>query len=120
MQGGDVEERMQEIYHARGREGEVITRARASRRLDSRSPPSRSPPSPQRSTFQSRVEAVRVDVLVTDGGRPVPGLGPADFEVLDSGVAQQIDLVDPIEMPLNVVFVFDLSASVAGEPLDRT
>ena len=38
------------------------------------------------STFTSRIEAVRVDVLVTENGRPVQGLTPADFEVLDNGV----------------------------------
>ena len=27
-------------------------------------------------TFSTRVEGVRVDVLVTEGGRPVTGLGP--------------------------------------------
>jgi VWFA-related protein len=74
---------------------------------------------PQRPTFSSGVEAVRVDVLVTDAGRPVAGLGPEDFEVFDNGIAQRVDLVDPLQMPLNVVFVFDLSASVAGEPLSQ-
>ncbi len=71
----------------------------------------------QQPTFKAGVEAVRVDVLVTDGGRPVVGLGPDDFELLDNGVVQHVDLVDAVQIPLNVVFVFDLSASVAGEPL---
>ena len=62
---------------------------------------------------------MRVDVLVTVGGRTVGGLGPDDFELLDNGVRQRVDLVDPSEMPLNVVFVFDLSDSVAGEPLSH-
>src|SRR3990172_983107 len=43
--------------------------------------------------FSVSVEGVRVDVLVTDGRRPVAGLGVADFEVRDT------------------------SASVAGQPL---
>ena len=70
-------------------------------------------------TFSSRVEAVRVDVLVTDNGQPVRGLGPADFEVRDNGVLQQIDLVSFEQIPLNVVLALDMSDSVAGERLER-
>ena len=73
----------------------------------------------QQPTFRSGVEAVRVDVLVTEGGRLVTGLRPEDFELRDNGVRQQVDLVDTAEMPLNVVFVFDLSESVAGQPLEH-
>jgi Ca-activated chloride channel homolog len=73
----------------------------------------------QQPTFRAGVEAVRVDVLVTQAGRTVPGLRPQDFDLLDNGVPQRVDLVDHVEMPLNVVFVFDLSESVAGEPLSH-
>jgi len=40
--------------------------------------------------FSSKVEAVRVDVLVTDrekGGTAVLGLKPSDFEVLDNAAS---------------------------------
>ena len=47
----------------------------------------------QRPTFSARVETVRVDALVTENGQPVPGLGPADFEVFDNGVRQDVELV---------------------------
>ena len=70
-------------------------------------------------TFSSRVEAVRVDVLVTDARGPVRGLGPADFEIRDNGVLQQVDLVSFDQIPLNVVLALDMSASVAGDRLDR-
>jgi len=70
-------------------------------------------------TFSSRVEAVRVDVLVTDKGQPVHGLGPSDFEIKDNGIDQQIDLVSFDQIPLNVILAFDMSDSVAGERLDR-
>lgn len=70
-------------------------------------------------TFSSRVEAIRVDVLVTDGRAPVRGLGPADFEIRDNGVLQQVDLVSFDQIPLNVVLALDMSASVAGDRLDR-
>lgn len=69
--------------------------------------------------FSSRVEAVRVDVLVTERGRPVPGLSAADFEVLDNGVPQQVDLVSFESLPLNVIAALDVSASVAGERLQH-
>src|SRR5438105_7677119 len=70
-------------------------------------------------TFSSRVEAVRVDVLVTDNGQPVRGLGPADFDIRDNGVAQQVDLVSFEQIPLNVVLALDMSDSVGGERLER-
>jgi VWFA-related protein len=73
----------------------------------------------QRATFSSRVEAVRVDVLVTDAGKPVLGLEAQDFQVYDDGVAQQVDLVSFEQVPLNVVLALDMSASVAGERLAR-
>lgn len=67
--------------------------------------------------FSSGREAVRVDVLVTDKGQPLLGLTAADFEVLDNGVAQRVDLVSFDQIPLNVVLVFDTSGSVTDERL---
>jgi len=66
-------------------------------------------------TFGTRVEQVRVDVLVTDNGRPVTGLTASDFEITDNGVAQQIDLLTSEQLPLNVVLAVDASQSTAGE-----
>ena len=40
-------------------------------------------------TFRVSVDAVRVDVLVMDGRRPVGGLGAEHFDLRDSGVVQQ-------------------------------
>ncbi len=68
----------------------------------------------QTPTFTTRVEAVRVDVLVTDGGRVVRNLGPSDFEIFDNGVPQQVDLASFEQLALNVVLAFDVSGSVAG------
>ena len=73
----------------------------------------------QQPTFSSRLEAVRVDVLVTEHGRHVTGLSAADFEVVDNGVRQRLDLVSFETLPLDVVLVFDLSASVRGERLEQ-
>lgn len=67
--------------------------------------------------FTSAVETVRVDVLVTAGGKAVHGLTAADFELLDNGVRQQIDIAT-FEQPLNVILALDMSGSVAGPRLD--
>lgn len=69
---------------------------------------------PAAQTFSSRIEAVRVDVLVTANGTPVEGLTPADFEVFDNGVRQSIDLASFEQVPLNVVLALDMSASLQG------
>jgi VWFA-related protein len=74
-------------------------------------------PAGQQPTFSSRLDAVRVDALVIERGRPVTGLTAADFEVLDNGVRQTLDLVSFERLPLDVVLVFDLSKSVIGERL---
>jgi Ca-activated chloride channel family protein len=73
----------------------------------------------QSAPFTSKVEAVRVDVLVTDNGQAIRGLGPADFELLDNGVPQQVDLVSFDQIPLNVILALDMSDSVAGERLEQ-
>jgi VWFA-related protein len=73
----------------------------------------------QAPAFTAKVEAVRVDVLVTDNGQPVRGLGPADFEVLDNGVPQDVGLVSFDQIPLNVILALDMSDSVAGERLEQ-
>jgi VWFA-related protein len=73
----------------------------------------------QRPTFSSRLDAVRVDVLVTDGNGLVRGLGPADFEVADNGVVQKVDLAAFEELPLNVMLALDLSQSVSGDRLSH-
>jgi len=56
-------------------------------------------------------------VLVSDGRQPVLGLQASDFEVLDNGVAQKVDLVAFEKLPLNVVLALDLSDSVSGDRL---
>lgn len=71
-------------------------------------------------TFSARVDGVRVDVLVTDSSRrPMRGLTAADFAIRDNGVPQEVDVVSFGETSLNVGLAFDLSESVAGEPLER-
>ena len=75
--------------------------------------------SAQAPTFRAGVESVRVDVLVTENRRVVPGLRPSDFEITDNGVAQVIDLLSFEQLPLNVIMAFDLSTSISGERLNH-
>ena len=67
--------------------------------------------------FRAGVDAVRVDVLVTRGGRPVAGLTSADFRLRDNGVVQEIDAVAVEDVPVTLTLVLDVSESVEGEPL---
>lgn len=73
----------------------------------------------QNPMFSSKVEAVRVDVLVARDGKPLRGLRADDFEVLDNGAPQTVDFVSFEELPLNVVFTFDLSSSIVGDRRDH-
>lgn len=75
--------------------------------------------SAQQARFSSRVEAVRVDVLVTENGRPVRGLAADDFEIRDNGVSQKVELLIAEKMPLNLVLALDRSESVSGERLQH-
>ena len=68
----------------------------------------------QQSSFRSSALGVRVDVLVTDGHKPVGGLAAQDFDVRDNGIAQTVELVDTADVPLNVVLALDTSASTTG------
>ena len=67
--------------------------------------------------FSARVEAVYVDVFVTDGNRPVVGLSAADFELRDNGKRQPVDLVAVESLPSTTFLVLDASGSVEGQKL---
>lgn len=68
-------------------------------------------------TFTSRVDGVRIDVLVTDHGRAVTGLQASDFEVRDNGVLQAVTLVGAGDVPVSTVLTLDASASLAAPRL---
>ena len=67
--------------------------------------------------FRSGVEVVRVNVLVTDGNRPVAGLTAADFELRDSRVVQQVESATLTDIPVSMSLVLDTSESVKGGTL---
>jgi len=70
-------------------------------------------------TFATGIEAIRLDVLVTNRDKVVFGLTAEDFEVRDNGVLQDPTLVSTEDLPLNVILALDASGSVAGEPLNH-
>jgi uncharacterized protein YegL len=69
----------------------------------------------QQPVFSAKVDTVRVDVDVRRDDKPVAGLAAADFEVLDNGVKQTVDLLAPTTAPVNVVLAIDTSASLSAK-----
>jgi VWFA-related protein len=69
--------------------------------------------------FRASVDVVRIEALVLDRGRPVPGLSASDFTVTDNGVAQTITVRALARQPIDVAVALDVSSSVRGERLDR-
>jgi Ca-activated chloride channel family protein len=61
---------------------------------------------------KSRVDAVLVPVIVTDGGQFVRGLKTQDFEVFEDGVAQRIAALVSEDAPLDLVLAIDVSGSM--------
>jgi Ca-activated chloride channel family protein len=77
------------------------------------------PPAPKPFTFESAVEVVSITAVVHDkGGRFIHGLGPADIEVFEDGVRQDVSFFkeasDAVseKIPLSVVLVLDASGSM--------
>lgn len=66
----------------------------------------------QPAVFSARVDVVRVDVDVRRGDTQVAGLTAADFEILDNGVRQRVELVSATALPVNVVLALDGSNSL--------
>ena len=67
--------------------------------------------------FTARRDLVRLDVSVTDRGKPITGLQAGDFTVVDNGVPQKVEYLSFDELALNIVLAFDASGSVAGPRL---
>jgi hypothetical protein len=66
----------------------------------------------QQPVFRTTTDAVTIDVAVSERRRPVRGLTAADFEVLDSGVPQQITRLAFDNLPLDITFLIDVSHSM--------
>lgn len=64
-------------------------------------------------SFSVNVDAVALDVIVTEAnGRFVSGLTEADFQVLEDGVPQKLQLFTADITPVTVLVLLDSSASV--------
>jgi len=58
------------------------------------------------------VRLVNLSVSVYDhGGRPITGLKPDQFEVLENGSAQKVAVAGSEEVPFNLALLLDLSGS---------
>lgn len=80
-------------------------------------PPELPKPSPQ-SAMRVSVNLVMVDATVkTKDGQIIADLKKGDFEVLEDGVVQKLEVFSRDELPLNVAIVLDLSDSM--EPFLR-
>src|SRR5262245_44560971 len=87
--------------------------------LAAQPPASPQPPPPENPTFRTRAAGVRIDVLVTDDERPVPGLTEADFELTDQDVPQQFEVRRLHDLPVDVIIVLDNSTSLGRDGLDN-
>jgi Ca-activated chloride channel homolog len=76
-------------------------------------------PSPalQTPVISVKTEEVRIDMLVTENGKPISDLKASDFEVRDNDALQKITYVSFEQLPINAILVLDMSGSVAGEKL---
>jgi Ca-activated chloride channel homolog len=75
------------------------------------------PPHLAQQRFRTTTEGVRIDVLVTDGNRPIAGLQRQDFILHDQGVRQDIETIAIEDIPVSMMLALDTSESVAGEKL---
>ena len=73
----------------------------------------------QPTVFRASADVVTVDAAVQRDRRPVTGLKPADFELLDNGVPQEISDLAYERLPIDVTMVLDVSASVTGPVLEE-
>jgi VWFA-related protein len=62
--------------------------------------------------FRSDVSLVRVDVQVMDGNRAITGLRAEDFVLRENGRVREIKNFASEKMPIDVLFLFDVSASM--------
>jgi VWFA-related protein len=78
---------------------------------------------PPRIVETEEVRLVLVPTTVLDAsGRPVKGLGPEDFRILDEGTPREIEIfATEVESPTAIAFLLDVSGSMRqGDRLERS
>ena len=69
----------------------------------------------QRPVFRAGTDVIVVHVTVLQKGTPQPGLIARDFELLDNGVHQEVELISQQRVPLDVSLVVDAGWRVTDE-----
>jgi VWFA-related protein len=70
------------------------------------------PPVEEGALFRSDVRMVSMTVTATDkSGRPVTGLQPEDFHVVEDGAEQKVTFAGSDDVPFNLAILLDLSGS---------
>lgn len=64
-------------------------------------------------TFRATTDLVRIHVMAVSNGRALTGLMAGDFEVLDNGVPQQVQLITTTGGRVKVLLLLDVSGSIA-------
>ena len=70
----------------------------------------------QRNVFRTGIELVNVTATVTEeSGRYITGLTPADFQVFEDGVPQEVSHVTTGRVPVSLGLLVDVSDSMYGQ-----
>jgi Ca-activated chloride channel family protein len=79
--------------------------------------PQAAAPTPAPPRFGAEVSSVFLDVAVHRAGQPVANLTAADFEVIDDGTPQAVEVVQGTAAPVHAVLVLDVSQRMVGPGL---
>lgn len=73
-------------------------------------------PRPDEAPIKLRARLVNVNVKVADqSGKPVPLLSREDFVVLEDNVPREVTHFEPVNAPVNLMLLLDLSGSIGGK-----
>jgi len=90
----------------------LFRRAGGGRSLKKRSASRAGPVRSTGADFSADVRLTQLEVSVIDAdGKPIPGLGPSDFEVFEDGEPQTLSDVSNIDAPFNLAVLLDCSDS---------
>lgn len=73
------------------------------------------PPAANRLVFRADIEAVNLNVSISDGQRYVTDLLQGDFEVFEDGIRQDVALFSHEHTPISLAILLDSSLSMEGK-----